>query len=144
MLKAMTKIEMTHVPYHGAAGAYADLISGPVHVMFVNIPSALAMARSRRVRALGVTSAVRWKSLPEIPAIAETVAGFEANVWYGIVAPRGTPPDIVLTLNRAINAAFGDPSLSARLAEAGGLPTAMTPQEFEKFLDDDIEKWRKV
>jgi tripartite-type tricarboxylate transporter receptor subunit TctC len=111
--------------------------------MFDNVTSGLGMARSGNVRALGVTSAVRWGLLPDIPAI-ETVAGFEAIVWYGIVAPKGTPPDIVITLNRAINAAFDDPVFLARLAETGGLPIPMTPQQLGKFIDDDMETWRKV
>ena len=144
MFKAMTKIEMTHVPYRGGAAAYADLISGRVQVMFDNITSGLEMARSGKVRALGVTSAVRWESLPEMPAIAETVPGFEAMVWYGIVAPQGTPPDVVLRVNQAVAAALSDPALVARFRESGGLPVSMTPQEFEKFLDEDTERWRKV
>jgi tripartite-type tricarboxylate transporter receptor subunit TctC len=144
MFSQMTDIKMTHVPYRGSHAAYPDLMEGRVHVMFDNITIALEMARSGKVRALGVTSAARWKPATEIPAIAETVPGFEAMVWYGIVAPRGTPQDVVLTLNKAVTEAFGDPAFVARLAETGGLPTSMTPQEFEKFIDDDTEKWRHV
>ena len=144
MFKRLAKIEMLHVPYRGSAAAYPDLISGRLHVMFDNVTSGLEMARSGNVRALGVTSAVRWEPVPDIAAIAETVPGFEAMVWYGIVAPKGTPPDVVLTLNRAINAALGDPVLLARVAEIGGLPIRMTPQQLGKFIDDDMETWRKV
>jgi tripartite-type tricarboxylate transporter receptor subunit TctC len=144
MFSLLTNIDMTHVPYRGSHAAYPDLISGRVHVMFDNITIALEMARSGKVRALGVTSAARWSSVPEIPAIAETVPGFEAMVWYGIVAPRGTPSDVVLTLNKAMTEAFSDPAFVSRLAETGGLPMSMTPQEFEKFIGDDIERWRKV
>ena len=144
MFSLMTNIDMTHVPYRGSQAAYPDLISGRVHVMFDNITIAMAMARSGKVRALGVTSAVRWDSVPELPAIAETVPGFEAMVWYGIVAPKGTPADVVLTLNKVVTEAFSDPQFLARLAKTDGLPVSMTPQQFEKFIDDDIEKWRKV
>jgi tripartite-type tricarboxylate transporter receptor subunit TctC len=144
MFKAMTKIEMTHVPYRGGSAAYADLISGRVQVMFDNVTSGLEMAQSGKVRALGVTSAVRWASLPDMPAIAETVPGFEAMVWYGIVAPQGTPADIVLRLNQAVTAALKDTALAARFTESGGLPMSMTPQQFQKFLDEDVERWRKV
>jgi tripartite-type tricarboxylate transporter receptor subunit TctC len=144
MFSLMTGIDMTHVPYRGSHAAYPDLISGRVHVMFDNITIALSMARSGKVRALGVTSPVRWDSVPEIPAVAETVSGFEAMVWYGIVAPRGTPPEIVLTLNNAVTEALSDAAFVARLAETGGVPMSMTPQQFEKFIDDDIEKWRRV
>ena len=112
--------------------------------MFDNITIALEMARSGKVRALGVTSAVRWNPVPEMPAIAETVPGFEAMVWYGIVAPKGTPPDVVAVLNKAVNSALTDPAFVARLAETGGVPVSMTPQEFGKFIDDDTERWRNV
>lgn len=144
MFSQMTKIEMTHVPYRGSHAAYPDLMEGRVHVMFDNITIALQMARAGKLRALGVTSAVRWTSAPEIPAIAETVPGFEAMVWYGIVAPRGTPSDVVLTLNKAVTEAFSDPDFLARLADTGGMAISMTPEQFEKFIDEDIERWRKV
>src|SRR5262249_48198534 len=137
-------IEMTHVPYRGSHAAYPDLIAGRVQVMFDNITIAMTMARSGKVRPLGVTSAARWESVPELPAIAETVPGYEAMVWYGIVAPRGAPSDVVATLNKAVTEALNDPQFVARLAETGGLPVSMTPQQFDKFIDDDIEKWRKV
>ena len=144
MFNLMTKIDMTHVPYRGSHAAYPDLIEGRVHVMFDNITIALQMARSGKVRALGVTSPVRWEPVPELPAVAETVPGFEAMVWYGIVAPRGTPPDVVDTLSKAVSEALSEPKFVARLAETGGLPTLMSPQEFGKFIDEDIERWRKV
>lgn len=144
MFKAMTHTEMTHVPYRGGAAAYADLISGRVHVMFDNITSGLEMARSGKVKALGVTSAQRWDSSPEIPAVAETVPGFEAMVWYGIGVPKGTPGEVIGTLNRALNSAIRDPEFVGRLSETGGKPLAMTPAEFGRFLDEDIERWRKV
>jgi len=144
MFSLMTNVDMTHVPYRGSYAAYPDLMSGRVHVMFDNITIALEMARSGNVRALGVTSAMRWDSAPGIPAIAETVPGFEAMVWYGIIAPRGTPPDAVLTLSNAVKEAFGDHDFMARLAETGGVPMSMSPEQFGEFIHDDIERWRKV
>jgi tripartite-type tricarboxylate transporter receptor subunit TctC len=144
MFSLMTNIDMIHIPYRGSHAAYPDLIEGRVHVMFDNITIALQMARSGKVRALGVTSAKRWEKAPDIPAIAETVPGFEAMVWYGIAAPKRTPPDIVLTLNKAVTEAFSDDDFLARLADTGGLPMPMTPEQFEKFIDEDIERWRKV
>ena len=144
MFSLMTKIDMIHVPYRGSHAAYPDLIEGRVHVMFDNITIALPMAREGKVRALGVTSARRWDSVPEIPSIAETVPGFEAMVWYGIVAPRRTPSDVVLSLNKAVTEAFNDADFLARLADTGGQPISMTPEQFEKFIDEDIERWRKV
>lgn len=144
MFSQMTNVDMTHVPYRGSYAAYPDLISGRVHVMFDNITSALEMVRSGKVRALGVTSATRWDSAPEIPAIAETVSGFEAMVWYGIVAPRGTPPEVILTLSEAVREAFADRDFMARLTETGGVPMTLTPEQFGQFIGDEIERWRKV
>jgi tripartite-type tricarboxylate transporter receptor subunit TctC len=144
MFSLMTKIEMTHVPYRGSRLAYPDLIEGRVHVMFDNITIASEMTRGGKVRALGVTSPVRWEAVPEIPAVAETVPGFEAMVWYGIIAPKDTPRDIVLTLNKAVGEAINDADFRARLADTGGLVMSMTPDQFEKFIEEDIERWRKV
>jgi tripartite-type tricarboxylate transporter receptor subunit TctC len=144
LFKAMTKCDMQHVPYRGAAAAYPDVISNKVQLFFDNLPGALEQARSGNVRALGVSSSQRWPGLPDVPAIAETVPGFEAIVFYGICAPKGTPPEIVDVLNKAVAEALQDPKLVARLAQMGGLPKAMTPAEFGKFLADETEKWRKA
>jgi tripartite-type tricarboxylate transporter receptor subunit TctC len=144
MFGLMTKIDIAHVPYRGSHAAYPDLIEGRVHVMFDNITIGLQMAQSGKVQALGVTSPDRWESVPDLPSIAETVPGFEAMVWYGLVAPRGTPPDVIMTLNRALAEAFNDAEFKARLVDTGGLPMSMTPAQFEKFIDEDIERWRKV
>jgi len=108
------------------------------------MPAALAQSRSGTVRALGVTAPKRWPGFPDVPAIAETVPGFESVGFYGISAPKGTPPEIVATLNKAVGEALKDPKLVARLAEVGGLPKPMTPAEFGKLVADETEKWRKV
>ena len=144
MFSQMAKVDMTHVPYRGSHAAYPDLMEGRVQVMFDNITIALQMARSGKVRALGVTSPARWDSVPDMPAISETVPGFEAMVWYGVVAPKGTPRDVVLTLNKAVTEAVNDTDFRARLAETGGQAMSMTTEEFETFVDEDIERWRKV
>ncbi len=144
LFKAMTKCEMVHVPYRGSAMAYPDIISNKVQLIFDNLPGALEQARGGSVRALGVTSKERWPGVSEVPAIAETVPGFEALVFYGMAAPKGTPPEIVEILNKAVNEALKDPKLSARLSDLGGLPKPMTPAEFGKFMVDETEKWRKV
>jgi tripartite-type tricarboxylate transporter receptor subunit TctC len=141
LFKAMTKCEMVHVPYRGSAIAYPDIISNKVQLIFDNLPGALEQARGGTVRALGVTSQVRW---PDVPAIAETVPGFESVVFYGISAPKGTPPEIIDILNKAVGEALTDPKLVARLAELGGIPKPMQPGEFGKFIADETEKWRKV
>jgi tripartite-type tricarboxylate transporter receptor subunit TctC len=144
LFKAMTKIDIGHSPYRGSAAAFPDLITGKVHVMFDNLPSALEQVRAGQLRALGVTSQERWPSVPEIPAIAETVPGFDATGFYGIAAPKGTPPEIVAALNKAVNAALKDDKLVARLRDLGGLPMPMTPEEFGKLEADETDKWRKV
>jgi tripartite-type tricarboxylate transporter receptor subunit TctC len=145
LFKFMTKIEMVHVPYRGSGAAYPDLISGKVHMLFDNLGGpVLELVRSDKLRALGVTSATRWKSLPDIPAVAETVPGYEVIIWYGLFAPKNTSPEIVDLLNRRVNAGLGDPALLARISEGGGVPMPVTPAEFANFVMDDAEKWRKV
>src|ERR1700759_1024688 len=144
LFKAMTKCDMVHVPYRGSAIAFPDIISNKVQLIFDNAPSALAQAKSGNVRALGVTSPQRWPGIPDVPAIAETVPGFESVGFYGISAPKGTPPEIIDTLNRAVREALRDPKLVARLAEMGGISKPMTPAEFGKLISDETDKWRKV
>jgi tripartite-type tricarboxylate transporter receptor subunit TctC len=144
LFKAMTGINMVHVPYRGSAIAFPDIISNKVQLIFDNLPSALEQSRSGTVRALGVTSPQRWPGVPDIPAIAETVPGFESVGFYGISAPKGTPPEIVETLNKAVGEALRDPKVAERLSAIGGIPKPMTPAEFGKLIADETEKWRKV
>jgi tripartite-type tricarboxylate transporter receptor subunit TctC len=144
LFKAMTKCDMQHVPYRGSAIAFPDIISNKVQLIFDNLPSALEQARGGTVRALGVTSPQRWPIVPDVPAIAETVPGFESVGFYGISAPKGTPPEIVDILNKAVGEALNDPRLAARLAEVGGIPKPMTSGEFGRLITDETEKWRKV
>jgi len=144
LFKAMTKCDMVHVPYRGSAIAFPDIISNKVQLIFDNLPSALEQSRAGTVRALGVTSPRRWPGVPDVPAIAETVPGFESVGFYGISAPKGTPPEIVDILNKAVGEALQDPRLVARLGEIGGIPKPMTPAQFGKLIADETEKWRKV
>jgi tripartite-type tricarboxylate transporter receptor subunit TctC len=145
LFKFMTNIDLVHVPYRGSAAAYPDLISGKVHVLFDNLGGpVLQLMQSGKLRALGVTSASRWRSLPDMPVIAETVPGFEVVIWYGMLARRNTSSDIVEALNRSINLALTDSKVLAHIIEGGGQPMRMTPAEFDKFIRDDVEKWRKV
>ena len=113
-------------------------------MIFDNLPTAMAQAKGGSVRALGVTSPQRWPSVPEIPAIAETVPGFEASVFYGMSAPKGTPPDIVDILNKAVNEVLGDPKVVERFATIGGVPKPMTPAGYGQLIADETAKWRKV
>jgi tripartite-type tricarboxylate transporter receptor subunit TctC len=144
LFKAMAGLDMVHVPYRGSAAVYPDLLTGKVHVLFDNLPGAIAFVRTGKLRALGVTTAERSAALPDVPTVGETVPGYEASVWYGISAPKGTPPEIVDILNKAIAAALADPKMKARIAELGATPMPMSPAEFGKLLADETEKWAKV
>jgi tripartite-type tricarboxylate transporter receptor subunit TctC len=144
LFKAMTGVNMQHVPYRGSAPAMQDLLTNRVQVMFDNLPGSMAHIKAGTLRALGVTAGKRAEALPDVPTIAETVPGYEAVIWYGIVAPKGTPAEVVETLNTAVNAVLADPQLKARLSALGGEPMPMTPAEFGKLIADETEKWAKV
>jgi tripartite-type tricarboxylate transporter receptor subunit TctC len=144
LFKAMTGLELIHVPYRGSSAAMPDLMTGKVHVMFDNLPGSVEFIRSGQLRALGVTASPRSEALPDVPTIGETVPGYEASGWYGISAPKGTPPEIVAILNKSVAAALADPKMKAKLAELGGIPMPMTPAEFGKLIADETEKWAKV
>ncbi len=144
LFKVMTKCDMVHVPYRGSAIAFPDIISNKVQLIFDNLPSALEQSRGGTVRALGVTSPQRWPTVPDVPAIAETVPGFESVGFYGISAPKGTPPEVIEILNKAVGEVLKDPKVIARLTENGGIPKPMTSAEFGKLVADETEKWKKV
>jgi tripartite-type tricarboxylate transporter receptor subunit TctC len=143
--KFLTNSDMVHVPYRGSAAAYPDLLSGKVQVLFDNLGGpVLEMVRAGTLRPLGVTSAQRWPLLPDVPAIAETVPGYEIYVWYAVFAPRNTPPEIVATLNTALKDAVADPKIVARFKADGGVPMSMTPGELAKFMANDAANWHRM
>ena len=142
LFKMLTRVSLVHVPYRG--GYVPDLLSGQVQVVFGTISSCIQYVRSGMLRALAVTSATRSDALPDIPALAEFVPGYEASQWYGIGAPKETPADVVETLNKAVNAVAADPAIRARLAGLGIDPTPMTSSAFGTFIADETEKWGKV
>jgi tripartite-type tricarboxylate transporter receptor subunit TctC len=144
LFKMMTGIEMLHVPYRGVAPATTDLLAGQVQVLFDTVPASIANIRAGKLRALAVTTRTRSAALPEVPAMAEFVPGYEASSFHGIAAPKGTPPDIVSKLNAEINAALADPKLKARLADLGGVVLTGTPADFGRFMAEEIDKWGKV
>jgi len=144
MFKMMTGVDLLHVPYRGAAPALTDLISGQVQVMFDNMPSSIEHIRAGKLRALGVTTAKRSPALPDVPTVADTVPGYEASAWFGMGAPKETPPEVVNKLNKAINAALADPNIQARLADLGGIVMAGTPADFGQVIVEETEKWAKV
>ena len=144
LFKSMTGTELTHVPYRGNAAAYADLLSGNIQLIFADVASGLPHAQSGALRALGVTAPKRLATLPDIPAIAETVPGYEANGWYGFAAPKGTPADVIAKLNSAINAGLADGELAARFAQLEAKPLIFTPQDYGAFLVSETERWGKA
>ena len=144
LFKLMTGVRMTHVPYRGSGPMLNDLISGQVQFAFDAIASSIGHIRAGRLRALGVGNATRVEALPEVPAVAEFVPGYEASGSQGLGAPRNTPVEIIDTLNREINAGLADPRLRARIADLGNTPLALSPADYAKLLADDTEKWGKV
>ena len=144
LFKSMTGCQMLHVPYKGAGPALTDLMGGQVDVIFDNLPSSVGHIKGGKIRALAVTSAERDPSLPDVPAVAETVPGYEATAWFGIGMPKGTPKDVIEKVNAEVNRALADPKMRARLAELGGKPIAGTPEDFGKVIAAETAKWEKV
>jgi tripartite-type tricarboxylate transporter receptor subunit TctC len=144
LFKAMAGISLVHVPYRGDALALTDTIAGQVQATFSTVIASLEFVRTGKLRALGVTTASRWETLPDVPAIGEVVPGYEASVWNGVAAPRGTPQDIVEKLNREINTGLADPEVKERMTGLGSVPMPMSPTELKRLLIDDTEKWAKL
>jgi tripartite-type tricarboxylate transporter receptor subunit TctC len=144
MLASRAGFEATHVPYKGAE-ALKDLLAGRIQFMFATIPSVIQHIKAGNLVALGVSSARRSRSMPDVPTIAESgFPGFEAGSWFGIFAPKGTPPEIIAVLNRATNEAIAEKSIEARMIEEGADPAAGTPEKFGAFVRGEYEKWRTV
>jgi tripartite-type tricarboxylate transporter receptor subunit TctC len=144
MFKAMTGVEMQHVPYRGSAPAMTDMLAGQVQVIFDNMPSVLQHIKSGALRALAVTTAARSPELPDVPTVAETVKDYEASAWFGMGVPKATPPEIIAILNKAVNEVLAEPGIKQRLAELGGVPIVATPEEFGKVIQSETDKWEKV
>ena len=144
LFKMMTGVDMIHVPYRGAGPMLIDLLGGQVQVAFDPMPSSIEHVRAGRLRALAVTTAIRSEALPDVPPVGDFVSGYESSTWYGVGAPRNTPPEIVETLNREINSALADPKMKARLTDLGNIGLSLSPAEFGKLIADETEKWSKV
>jgi tripartite-type tricarboxylate transporter receptor subunit TctC len=142
--KAQTGLFLVHIPYRGTALAIPDLVSGKLDVMFDALPSGLPHVQSGRLKALAITSAKRSPLLPQLPAVAETVPGFESNTWFGLYGPKGLPADIVQRVNTAVNQALQDPDIRQGLAKLGIEPVGGTPQQFAAMADADRAKWKKI
>jgi tripartite-type tricarboxylate transporter receptor subunit TctC len=146
LFKARNGIFMTHIPYRGSAPAMADLLGGATDVMFDNLPSAMPHIKQGTLKAFAVTSAVRSASLPELPTIAEAGAlpGFEASSWFGLLAPAGTPPEVVNRLQQETAKALNLPATQERLLSLGAIPSGNTPAEFTQLIAAEIAKWAPV
>jgi tripartite-type tricarboxylate transporter receptor subunit TctC len=145
LFKTTAGVEMTHVPYKGSAPAVTDLLGGQVQLMFDNMPSALPHVKAGKLKALGVTTAKRFPAAPDIPAIAEAgVPGYEASSWFGVLAPAGTPKEIVNKLSSEIAKILQTPEIKERLLSQGAEPVGNTPDQFAAFIKAETAKWAKV
>jgi tripartite-type tricarboxylate transporter receptor subunit TctC len=144
LFKLMSGVRMIHVPYRGSGLMLNDLLSGQVQFAFDALASSIGHIRAGRLRALGVGNATRVEALPDVPAVAEFLPGYEASGWIGLGASRNTAAEIIDTLNRGINAGLADPRIRARIADLGNTPLALSPTEFGKLLAEETKKWAKV
>ena len=144
LFKAMTGLNIIHVPYRGSTPAITDLLAGQVQLMFDVTPTALPQIRAGKLRALAVTSTERIPSLPDTPPLAQFLPGYEAAGWIGVAAPAGTPAAIIDTLSKQLVAAVADEKIRTRFAELGAIPVSRQPAEFAKFIAAETEKWGKV
>ena len=144
LFKMMTGVDIVHVPYRGGGPALIDLMSGRVQLMFDNLPTSLQYIKTKKLRALAVTSAERAAVVPELPVVADFVPGYEASAWYGLSAPKGTPGEIVEKLNREVNAILAQPDKKKQLADLGAALLPGSASDFGKLIADETAKWGKV
>jgi len=144
LFKSMAGVDMQHIPYQGAGPALIDVLSGQVPIMFDNLPSSSGHIKSGKLRALGVTTAKRAPSFPDLPAIAEVVPGYETYTWNAVFAPAGTPPEVIAKLNAAANKALADPKVQARLADFSAVSVGSTPEELGEHVKKEIAKWAPI
>ena len=142
LFKMMAGVDLLHVPYRG--NPRPDLLGGQVQVMFDTLPASIEFIRTGKLRALAVTTAKRLAVLPDVPALAEFLPGYEASSWQGLAGPKGVPDAIVDALNKEINGGLADAKLQGQLANLGAEPMPMTPAEFGKLIADEVGKWAKV
>jgi len=140
----VTSVDIVHVPYRGVAASLTDLLGGQVQLTFASVPSSIAYINADRLRALAITSAQRSEALPDLPTVGEFVPGYETSLWLGLGAPKGTPAEIIDTLNQETNAALTNPKIKARLADLGHTMLPGTPADFGKLIADESEKWAKL
>jgi tripartite-type tricarboxylate transporter receptor subunit TctC len=144
LFRTMSGVDMVHVPYRGGGPAVADLLGGQVMVYFGTTASTIAHVRAGRLRALAVTTATRVPALPDIPALAEFLPGYEASIYVGLAAPRDTPVEIVNMLSREIIRAPADPNMARRIADLADVPLSVATSDFARLIVEETEKWRRV
>jgi tripartite-type tricarboxylate transporter receptor subunit TctC len=144
LFKHMAGISMTHIPYKGSTGARTDIVGGQVDVMFDAETTMAEFARNGQVRMLGGTGVTRSTNLPDLPTVAETVPKYEATIWLGLMAPKGTPPAIVTKLNAEIRKIVNNPEVKTTWAKQGAVPMSMSVAEFDQYLQADIAKWANI
>jgi tripartite-type tricarboxylate transporter receptor subunit TctC len=146
LFKSRTGVFMTHIPYSGSGPALLGMLSGTVDVMFDNLPSALPQIKSGKLKGFAVTSTQRSAAMPELPTIEEAgqLKGFDASSWFGLLAPAGTPADVVNRIQQEVAKALASPAVKEKLLAQGAIPSGNTPAEFAKFIDDETKKWAPV
>jgi len=143
LFKMMAGVDIVHVPYRGGGPALVDLMSGRVQLMFDNLPTSLEFIRAGKLRPLAVTTAARSEVVPDLPRVADFVPGYEASAWYGLVAPKGAPPEVIETLNRAINAMLADPAAKTRFVDLGASLLPGSAADFGNLIRNETEKWAR-
>ena len=144
LLKIIASLDIQHVPYRGEAPALTNVVGGQVQAMITSAAPSIELIRTGKVRAIAVTTATRLPALPDVPAIAETIPSYEVSTWAGVAVPRGTPVQIIDTLNREINAGLASPAIQAKYADLGYTMFITSPAELGKFIAEDTERWATV
>jgi tripartite-type tricarboxylate transporter receptor subunit TctC len=146
LFKSKTGIFMAHIPYRGSGPALLDLAAGNMDVMFDNLPSAMQLIKGGKIKALAVTSAQRSAALPDVPTVEEAAGlkGFEASSWFGLLAPAGTPPDVVSRIQQEVAKSLATPGMKERLATLGAIPSGNTPAQFTALIESEHKKWAEV
>lgn len=144
LLKNLTGIDIVHVPYKGSTGMRTDILSGQIQILFDSVPTMAAFIKERRVRALGTSGTARSPVLPDVPTISESIPGFQATLWVGFMAPKGTPQPVIDLLNREITKILKRPDIKASWEQQGATPLTMTQPEFAAFMQSQVDKWAKV
>ncbi len=144
VLKSLSGIDIIHIAYRGGPPALADLVNGNLAIVFSGIPGALPLLEAGKIKALAVGTAQRSAVLPNVPTVAETIPGFDVSLWYGMMAPAGTRPEIIALIYSALGNALKQPALIASLNKMGADSVASSPAEFQRFVNDEYQRWKKV